>query len=120
MRRTSPSHTFHLARLPGILLLGMLWVLIAVSVFPDLAGAQERVPGEGFKLYGPEDQGPKPSWRVGGNAFFSSGKYGTDTRTNTLYVPLSLRRMFDNGDLTLVIPYVTVTSNCGVTVVSGE
>jgi hypothetical protein len=28
--------------------------------------------------------------------------------------------MFDNGDLTLVIPYVTVTSNCGVTVVSGE
>lgn len=120
MRRTSPSHTFHLARLPGILLLGMLWLLIAVSVFPDLAGAQERVPGEGFKLYGPEDQGPKPSWRVGGNAFFSSGKYGTDTRTDTLYVPLSLRRMFDNGDLTLVIPYVTVTSNCGVTVVSGE
>jgi hypothetical protein len=28
--------------------------------------------------------------------------------------------MFDDGDLTLIIPYVTVTSNCGVTVVSGE
>jgi hypothetical protein len=27
--------------------------------------------------------------------------------------------LFDNGDLTLVIPYVTITSNCGVTVVNG-
>ena len=98
----------------------MLWLLIIGPVFPGLAVAQERVPGGGFKLYGPEDPGPKPSWRVGGNAFFSSGKYGTDTRTDTLYVPVSLRRIFDNGDLTLVIPYVTVTSNCGVTFVSGE
>ncbi|HLZ33195.1 MAG TPA: transporter [Nitrospira sp.] len=82
--------------------------------------AQERVPGEGFKLYGTEDQGPKPSWRVGGSAFFTTGKYGTDSRTDTLYVPLSMRRMFENGYVNLVIPYVTVTSNCGVTVVSGE
>jgi hypothetical protein len=27
--------------------------------------------------------------------------------------------LFDNGDLRLVIPYVTITSNCGVTLVSG-
>jgi len=66
-----------------------------------------------------EDQGPKPSWRVGGSAFYTTGKYGTDVRTDTLYVPTRLRRVFDNGDLTLVIPYVTVTSNCGVTIVNG-
>ncbi len=120
MTRILPAQVSLLTRLPGILLLGMLWLLFIVSAFPERAGAQERVPGGGFKLYGPDDQGPRPSWRVGGNAFFSSGKYGTDTRTDTLYVPVSLRRMFDNGDLTLVIPYVTVTSDCEVTVVSGE
>lgn len=120
MTNISPTHLFVLTRLPRLLLSGMFWLLFIVTVLPEHAGAQERVPGGGFKLYGPEDQGPKPSWQVGGSAFFSSGKYGTDTRTDTLYVPLSLRRLFDDGDLTLVIPYVTVTSNCGVTVVSGE
>jgi hypothetical protein len=116
----SPSHAFLPARLPGILLRGLIWLLFTGAVLTNHAGAQERVPGGGFKLYGPEDRGPRPSWQVGGTAFVATGKYGTDTRTDTLYVPLSLRRMFDDGDLTLVIPYVTVTSNCGVTVVSGE
>src|SRR5512147_1564799 len=103
MTNISPTHLFVLTRLPRLLLSGMFWLLFIVTVLPEHAGAQERVPGGGFKLYGPEDQGPKPSWQVGGSAFFSSGKYGTDTRTDTLYVPLSLRRLFDDGDLTLVI-----------------
>lgn len=121
MTRISPFHmSFLSGRLPGFLFVVMAWVSVAVAVFPENAGAQERVPGGGFKLYGPEDQGPRPSWQAGGSAFFATGKYGTDTRTDTLYVPTSLRRLFDDGDLTLVIPYVTVTSNCGVTVVSGE
>jgi outer membrane putative beta-barrel porin/alpha-amylase len=120
MRNSSSFHVFLRTRLPGFLLGGLLFLLITVAALTEQAGAQERVPGGGFKLYGPEDQGPRPSWQVGGSAFFATGKYGTDTRTDTLYAPLSLRRMFEDGDLTLVLPYVTVTSNCGVTVVSGE
>src|SRR5215510_15001670 len=89
---------FVLTRLPGILLIGMCWLFVTVAAFPEQAGAQERVPGGGFKLYGTEEPGPKPSWQVGGSAFYSSGKYGTDTRTNVLYVPASLRRLFENGD----------------------
>src|SRR5215472_2832561 len=104
------SHKLLLTRLPGILLVGMCWLLVTVAAFPESASAQERVPGgEGFKLYGVEDVGPKPSWRVGGSAFYTTGKYGTNSTTDTLYVPLSLRRIFDDGYLNLVIPYVTVT-----------
>jgi Putative MetA-pathway of phenol degradation len=114
------SRLITLARLPGILLIGMCWVLMIVAVFQEHDGAQERVPGTEGRLYGPEEEGPRASWQVGGAAFFTTGKYGTDSRTDTLYIPASMRRLFDNGDLTLVIPYLTVTSNCGVTVVSGQ
>lgn len=120
MDRTSPSHVWLLTGLSRLFVIGLFFLLSTFPILPELVEAQERVPGGGFKLYGPEEPGPKPSWRVGVNAFFSSGKYGTDSRTDTFYVPVSLRRMFDNGDLSLVIPYVTVTSNCAVTVVSGE
>jgi outer membrane putative beta-barrel porin/alpha-amylase len=114
------SRLFALARLPWIPLLGMCWTLMTVAVFPEHAGAQERVPGTEARLYGPEEEGPRASWQVGGAAFFTTGKYGTDSRTDTLYIPASMRRLFDNGDLTLVVPYLTVTSNCGVTIVSGQ
>jgi hypothetical protein len=108
---------FALTRLPWILLGGFCWLLVTVAILPPSAGAEDRVPGGNQGSM--EDQGPKPSWRVGGSAFYTSGKYGTDVRTDTLYVPTSLRRLFSNGDLTLVIPYVSVTSNCGVTLVNG-
>ena len=120
MCRSASFDKFVSPTLPQYLLAALFWLLIHVAAMPAQLNAQERVPGAGFKLYGPQDQGPAPSWQVGGSGFYTSGKYGTNTRTNTLYVPLSLRRLFENGDLTLVIPYVTVTSNCGVTVVSGE
>ena len=114
------SRLFALAWIPGIPLIGMCWILMTVAVFPEHARAQERVPGTEARLYGPEEEGPRASWQVGGAAFFTTGKYGTDSRTDTLYIPASMRRLFDNGDLTLVVPYLTVTSNCGVTVVSGQ
>lgn len=97
---------------------GLLCVLVTCMV-PILSEAEEtRVPGAADRAY-IDAQGPRPSWQVGESASYFTGKYGTDVRTDTLYVPTSLRRLFDNGDLTLVIPYVTITSNCGVTVVNG-
>ena len=106
------------ARLQWDFLRGLFWLLAAVTIFPLNAGAEDRVPGADRTTL----EAPKPMvrWQIGGSAFYMSGKYGTDVRTDTLYVPASLRRYFDRGDLTLVIPYVEVTSNCGVTVVSGQ
>lgn len=66
-----------------------------------------------------DDPSPKPSWQVGESVNFSSGTYGTALRTTTVSVPLVQRRLFTKGDLAVVIPYVMITSNCGVTFVGG-
>jgi hypothetical protein len=59
------------------------------------------------------------NWQVGISPNYSSGKYGTNSATNIIYVPLSIRRLFDDGDITFIAPYVSVTGDCGVTLVSG-
>lgn len=58
-------------------------------------------------------------WQVGASASYSSGHYGTDQTTRILYVPMSVRRLFDQGDMTLTIPYVSIDSDGAVTLVGG-
>lgn len=57
--------------------------------------------------------------QIGGSVYYSSGKYGTDSRTDILAIPISVRRLFRDGDLTLTVPYIQITGDCGVTVLSG-
>jgi hypothetical protein len=61
-----------------------------------------------------------PGWRASSGFSYSSGDYGTDTRTSFLYVPFTGRRIFEYGHLDLTIPYVSLTSEQGVTVVGGR
>jgi hypothetical protein len=58
-------------------------------------------------------------WQVGTAPSFSSGRYGTDTRTEVLHTPISARRLFADGDLTLVFPFTCIRGDGAVTVVSG-
>jgi hypothetical protein len=58
-------------------------------------------------------------WHVGLSPSFSSGRYGTDTRTEVVYTPITARRLFDDGDVTVVAPFLCITGNGGVTVVNG-
>jgi len=58
-------------------------------------------------------------WQIGTAPSFSSGRYGTDTRTEVLHTPITARRLFADGDLTVVVPYTCITGNGGVTVVNG-
>jgi hypothetical protein len=58
-------------------------------------------------------------WQIGTAPSFSSGKYGTDTRTEVLHTPFTARRLFDNGDLTLVFPFTCIWGDSRVTVVNG-
>jgi len=58
-------------------------------------------------------------WQVGTAPSFSSGKYGTDTRTEVLHTPITARRLFDDGDITLVFPFTCIWGGGGVTVVNG-
>ncbi len=59
-------------------------------------------------------------WQVGTAPSFSSGKYGTDTRTEVLHTPITARRLFESGDVTLVFPFTCIRGNGSVTVVSGS
>src|SRR5215470_12694413 len=73
-----------------------------------------------FTLPSPSVAAPAdPTWQVGTSVTHSSGDYGTGSTTSITYVPFSIRRLFDSGDITLVIPYLSITGNCGVTLLSG-
>ena len=58
-------------------------------------------------------------WQFGSTPTFSSGRYGTDTRTEVVYTPITARRLFDAGDVTFVVPFTCIRGNGAVTVVSG-
>ncbi len=64
-------------------------------------------------------EGAEENWQVGVSPNYSSGNYGTNSRTNILYMPFSLRRIFEAGDLTLIVPYIRITSTGNVTLVGG-
>ncbi len=63
---------------------------------------------------------PQDQWQVGLTPSFSSGKYGGDARTEVLYTPITARRLFDAGDITLVFPHTCVRGSDSVTVVNGS
>jgi hypothetical protein len=58
-------------------------------------------------------------WQIGLSPSFSSGRYGTETRTDIVYTPITARRLFDAGDVTVVVPFLCIRGNGGVTVVNG-
>ena len=58
-------------------------------------------------------------WQFGSAPSFSSGRYGTDTRTEVLHTPITARRLFDDGDLTFVFPFTCIWGDGGVTIVNG-
>ena len=91
----------------GLLLLGLL-----VSVPFTLLGATT----EPYPL---SDPAPDVTWQVGVTPTYTSGKYGTDSRTNIFSLPFSVKRLFRDGDLTLIIPYVSIEGTGAVRLVGG-
>ncbi len=69
--------------------------------------------------YSQSGEASEDNWQIGLSAYHSSGTYGTGSPTTITSIPLSVRRLFDNGDITLVIPYLSVTGDCNVTLLSG-
>ena len=63
---------------------------------------------------------PDQKWQIGFTPSYSSGNYGTNTTSSFFYAPISLRRFFKDGDVSLVIPFVTTTSDGAVTLVGGQ
>lgn len=62
---------------------------------------------------------PPPQWRVSATVNYSSGSYGTDSRTSILYAPMTVRRIFRDGDVSLTIPFVSISGTGAVRLVGG-
>ncbi len=93
----------------------MMWtgLLVALSVIGGwtvgwAAMAEEERPPQ-----------PAPQWRVNATVNFSSGTYGTDSTTNILYAPMTVRRLFRDGDVSLTIPFVAISGTGAVRLVGG-
>lgn len=100
VRRRSPSPSSRSRHsLPAILIV----LLTTVPAAPAALGADSD-----------------PTWQVSSSAFYSSGDFGTTTTTKSLYVPFTIKRLFENGSLALTIPYVSIESDGSVTFIGGE
>jgi hypothetical protein len=62
---------------------------------------------------------PPPQWRVSATVNYSSGSYGTDSKTNIVYAPMTIRRLFRDGDVSLTIPFISITGTGAVRLVGG-
>ncbi len=68
----------------------------------------------------PAQPSPDRNWQIGFNPSYSSGNYGTNTTSSFFYAPISIRRFFKDGDVALVIPFVTATTDGRSTLVGGS
>lgn len=69
-----------------------------------------------------EDVGPSnptPKWRVLATVNYSSGSYGADSKTNIVYAPMTIRRLFRDGDVSLTVPFISISGTGAVRVVGG-
>ena len=57
------------------------------------------------------------TWQVGMAPSFLTGTYGGDEETDIFYAPITAKRLFRDGDFTVVVPYLCVTGPAGVTIV---
>lgn len=62
---------------------------------------------------------PSPQWRVSATVNYSSGSYGADSKTNIVYAPMTIRRIFRDGDVSLTIPFVSISGTGAVRLVGG-
>jgi len=60
------------------------------------------------------------NWQIGFTPSVSSGNFGTNSTSTFVYVPLSIRRLFRDGDVAVVIPFVSATSDGRETLIGGS
>ena len=97
------------------------WVLYLVIGFVVASGVGLAVASPADKTdQGPPSLSPDRNWQIGFTPSYSSGNYGSNTTSTFFYAPLSIRRLFKDGDVTLVIPFVTATTDGRATLVGGN
>ena len=62
-------------------------------------------------------QAAERNWQISFTPSYSHGNFGTNTTSEFIYAPFSIRRLFSKGDISLVIPSVTAITDGRTTVV---
>ncbi len=96
--------------------------ILVVSIIGCLALFQHGPASAAENEKSGSDQRPSSerNWQIGVTPSYSSGNFGTRTTSEFVYVPVSIRRLFRDGDISVVVPFVSVTSNGSATLVSGQ
>ncbi len=59
-------------------------------------------------------------WEVSSSITLERGAFGTSTITHTVYIPVTLKRYFDLGDLSVTVPYTKSKGGSDVTTIAGR
>lgn len=69
----------------------------------------------------PEARGVEPqNWQLSSSLTYESGTYGTSTRSETVYVPVTLKRLFGQGDLSFTVPFLSLRTTGETTLIDGR
>ena len=59
-------------------------------------------------------------WKFSSSFNYDSGDYGTGTRTESVYIPFTIKRYYREGDLSVTVPFLRQSSTGQVTRVGGR
>lgn len=59
-------------------------------------------------------------WKFSSSFNYDTGKYGTDTRTSSVYIPFTIKRYYREGDLSATLPLLRQSSTGQITRVGGK
>lgn len=68
----------------------------------------------------PAVPGAAQDWKLSSSVNYDTGKYGGTTRVDSLYIPVTLKRYYRSGDLSVTVPYLRQSSTGQVTRVGGK
>jgi hypothetical protein len=103
-------------------LIGAILGLVVTATVGLAADRIDKVDRPAFEKQSTSEAQPvaERNWQVGFSPRYSSGNFGTNTTSTFLYVPISVRRLFRDGDVGVVIPFVTATTDGVATLVGGQ
>ena len=67
----------------------------------------------------PDAAGQK-NWKFSSSVNYDTGKYGTPDRTDSFYIPFTLKRYYPDADISVTVPYLRQSSTGQVTWVGGK
>lgn len=96
-----------------------LMAVAIVALWQGVAGAADPI-DKGPQLDKASRSTSERNWQISFTPSYSHGNFGTNTTSEFIYAPFSIRRLFSKGDITVVVPSVTAITDGRTTLVGGN